>query len=350
MAQHNSAEETPRHSEQRFQKIFEHSNDAIFLVSPSTNDILDVNPTCCRMLGYSRHELLALKISDVHPNEMPELMRFAETVFSDGKGWTNELTCTTKTGQVLPAEISASAVRIEGEDCMIAMVRDTTERIAAEKQIREQAKQLAILEERGRLARDLHDSVAQALYGVTLNAQAGERMLASDDTELAAQQLHKIREAAQEALRDMRLLIYELRPADLEQLGLAEALRTRLEAVERHAGLHVDFEDNEIGRLPSELEETIYRIAQEALNNVLKHSGAKHVALTLDRQGETVTMAVRDDGRGFELDRLKDHHGFGIGGMQERAEQAGGELEIKSALDAGTEAVARIPLEEDAAS
>ena len=153
MAQHNSAEEKPRHSDPRFQKIFEHSNDAIFLVSPSTSDILDVNPAAYRMLGYSRDELLALKISDVHPNEMPELMRFAETVFSDGKGWTNELTCTTKTGQVLPAEISASAVRIEGEDCMIAMVRDTTERIAAEKQIREQAKQLAILEERGRVGK-----------------------------------------------------------------------------------------------------------------------------------------------------------------------------------------------------
>ena len=115
-------------SNQRFSKIFEYSNDAIFLIDPDRDEILEVNPKAGSMLGYSRKELLSIGISDVHPGEMPKLQTFAQSVFEQGHGWTNELVCLTKTKEVLPCEISASIINVEGRRCIIAMVRDITER------------------------------------------------------------------------------------------------------------------------------------------------------------------------------------------------------------------------------
>ena len=129
-------EETLQGNEERFHKIFDHSNDAIFVIDPARDAILDVNPKACSMLGYSREELLSLHISNIHPNEMPKLLDFAKSVAEHGRGWTNELTCLTKSGQVLPAEISASTIDVAGSTCMIALVRDITERKQMEEALR----------------------------------------------------------------------------------------------------------------------------------------------------------------------------------------------------------------------
>ena len=126
------AEEERRKSEERFHKIFDYSNDAIFIIDPPQGEILDVNSKACEMLGYSRQRLTSMSISDVHPNEMPALRAFADSVSRNGHGWTSELTCLTSSGTFLPAEISASIIDISGRPCMIALVRDIRERKLAE--------------------------------------------------------------------------------------------------------------------------------------------------------------------------------------------------------------------------
>ena len=126
----------PRDSEELYRKIFDHSNDAIFIIDPARDEILDVNPRACGMLGYSRQELLSVPVSAIHPREMPELRAFARSVSGHGQGWTNELTCSTRGGQVLPAKISASAIDIAGKSYIIALVRDITERRRAEETLR----------------------------------------------------------------------------------------------------------------------------------------------------------------------------------------------------------------------
>ncbi|MEX2223991.1 MAG: sigma 54-interacting transcriptional regulator [Candidatus Rokuibacteriota bacterium] len=115
-----------------FRTIFEHSNDAILVVHPQADAILDANPRACRMLGYAREELLRLRISNIHPAEMAEFRTFARAVVETGSGWTNELRCLTRSGAVLPAEISASVIQRDGQSCVIAMVRDISERKRAE--------------------------------------------------------------------------------------------------------------------------------------------------------------------------------------------------------------------------
>ncbi len=126
--EHRQMKQALRPTEERYHKIFDHSNDAIFVVDPVEDAILDVNAKACEMLGYSREELLSVPMSVVHPHEMPRLRAFAQSVFKEGKGWTDELTCSTRSGVTLSAEISASMIEIEERACMIAMVRDVTDR------------------------------------------------------------------------------------------------------------------------------------------------------------------------------------------------------------------------------
>jgi signal transduction histidine kinase len=200
----------------------------------------------------------------------------------------------------------------------------------------EQAQQLAVMKERNRLARDLHDSVTQALYGVTLYAEAAARQLLSGQMEMAAGHLGEIRKTAQESLREMRLLIFELRLPMLKKEGLAAALQARLESVEGRVGLKTEFSAVGNGRLKPEIEEGLYRIAQEALNNALKHAHATRVSVSLNQCDQAVTLEIVDDGRGFDPAEVRERGGFGLRGMEERALRLGGELAVQSSPGEGT--------------
>ncbi|HLH27107.1 MAG TPA: GAF domain-containing sensor histidine kinase [Chloroflexota bacterium] len=208
--------------------------------------------------------------------------------------------------------------------------------------LHERARQAAVLEERQRLARELHDSVSQALYGVSLYAEAAGRALADGETAPAAAHLREIRETVQEALGEMRLLLFELRPPLLEEHGLAGALEARLRAVEARAGLVTEFHGEHAARLPPETEQELYRLAQEALNNVLRHAQATRVTVWLDVAPDGATLEIVDDGVGFEPARGCSG-GFGLRGMSERAERLGGTLAVESAPGAGTRVRVEVP-------
>ena len=192
------------------------------------------------------------------------------------------------------------------------------------------------MKERNRLARDLHDSVTQALYGVTLYAEAAARQLLSGDTDLVSEHLCEIRNTAQESLREMRLLIFELRLPMLKTEGLASALQARLEAVEGRVGLETNLEVQGDGHLSPEVEEGLYRIAQEALNNSLRHAHAQTVSVLIRQDHRLVTLSVVDDGIGFDPETVEEQGGFGLRGMEERAVRMGGSLTISSSPGEGT--------------
>jgi nitrate/nitrite-specific signal transduction histidine kinase len=203
-------------------------------------------------------------------------------------------------------------------------------------QLYEQAQQLAVMKERSRLSRDLHDSVTQSLYGVTLYAEAAARQLILGDMDAVADHLCELRSTAQESLREMRLLIFELRLPTLKSEGLAAALQMRLEAVEEKVGLETSFTVEGDGRLSPEIEEGLYRIAQEALNNALKHARANRVSVSLHHNHQLVTLKIADDGVGFDPTAEQRKGGFGLRGMAERAARLGGELTVQSSPNHGT--------------
>jgi signal transduction histidine kinase len=209
----------------------------------------------------------------------------------------------------------------------------------------DQAEKLAIANERNRLARDLHDSVAQTLYGLTLQSETASRQLAVGQTEAAQAELRAMGDSAQETLQETRLLIFELRPPILEAEGLAVALQARLDAVEARSGMAVHADLKTIGRLPAEVEVGLYRIAQEALNNVMKHAQAGRVWVSLASKDGRLALEVRDDGLGFEPDSAAPAAGLGLQSMAERAEQIGAELTLKSAPDQGASVLVELPYE-----
>jgi ligand-binding sensor domain-containing protein/signal transduction histidine kinase len=207
----------------------------------------------------------------------------------------------------------------------------------------EQAEQTAITTERSRLARELHDSVTQLLYSVTLYAEAAAELLATGETETAAGHLRELRDTAQEALREMRLLIFELRRPALGQGGLAAALQARLDAVERRGGMQAELIVEGKDQLSRLVQAELYNIAQEALNNALKHARANHVHIRLIF-GETVTeMEIGDDGVGFKPNGDHPGGGFGISSMNERSHKIGGTLQIESSPGNGTRLTVRVP-------
>jgi signal transduction histidine kinase len=214
--------------------------------------------------------------------------------------------------------------------------RETRRRFQLEEALRKSEMEQIILAERNRLAGDLHDSVTQGLYGIVLHADAAKGQISAGQTERASAYLDEIKDAGKEGLAEMRLLIFELRPPVLEKEGLAAALEARLYAVERRAGLKAELRSEIDGKLPLEVEDGLYRIAQEALNNALKHSQAGHIRVHLRQEGRVVTMEIADDGRGFELQPGRESGGMGLSSMEERARTMGGKFAIESEPGDGT--------------
>lgn len=202
--------------------------------------------------------------------------------------------------------------------------------------LRNQAEMLAVINERNRLARELHDSVTQSLYSLTLMAEASRRMADAGDYDLAKSYLGRLGQTAQQSLKEMRLLVYQLRPHVLELEGLVGALQQRLDAVESRAGVETHLYVDGPVELGSSIEEELYRISQEALNNSLKHSKASSVTISIHSAGEMIELSVADNGIGFDLGNPKDTGGMGLINMRERAEHLGGQFRVQSSPGSGT--------------
>ena len=177
--------------------------------------------------------------------------------------------------------------------------RDMSERERLERDLRRQAGELASSQERAHLARELHDSVTQALFSMTLVTRTTE-LLVDRDPAAAKEKLGSLRDLQREALAEMRALIFELRPGNIEQDGLLAALKTHAAGLQGRIGLPIVVTSDLAERLPLALEEVLYRISQEALHNVVKHAAARQVTLSIDRAAGGVRLRIVDDGRGFE--------------------------------------------------
>ncbi|OQY87974.1 MAG: hypothetical protein B6D39_12235 [Anaerolineae bacterium UTCFX2] len=209
----------------------------------------------------------------------------------------------------------------------------------------EQAQSLAVIEERHRIARELHDSVTQLLYGITLYCTATSRSIRSKNPNNIEQNLSTIKENALQALQEMRLLILELDPPMLQKSGLVDALRTSLDVIETRTGLETELVANGINRLPRSMETELYRIALEALNNLIRHARARKVTVELTREWNSVYMEIRDNGIGFDLEEAIHSGGMGLHNMEQRAKQIGGKIDIQSRPGGGTSIQIIAPLD-----
>jgi len=207
----------------------------------------------------------------------------------------------------------------------------------------ERSRELNIVEERNRLARELHDSVSQKLFGLVLNAESAATLLARDP-EAAGTQIAGIRELAQEALEELRELIFELRPASLEEEGLPATLRKHVDMLRRVHGRDVELRISGAAPTPRETEGEVLRIAQEALNNALRHADAERIELRLAARDDRLTLTVADDGIGFDpaAPGVRSRR-LGLTSMEERARALGGSLAVVSRPGDGTTVTLEVP-------
>lgn len=207
----------------------------------------------------------------------------------------------------------------------------------------EQSREMAVMEERHRLARELHDSVTQALFSIDLHASAIAANLRRDQ-DRAEEQISRLRMVTHDTLQEMRSLIYDLRPSNLEEYGLVEAIRQETEYLRRPDGPEFKLAITSERRLPADVERGLYRITLEAIRNAIKHAGARLITIELALDVESVYISVSDDGRGFNANvQPGGRRAFGLIGMKERAKLLKGELEIESCPGSGTRVWIRIP-------
>jgi NarL family two-component system sensor histidine kinase LiaS len=204
--------------------------------------------------------------------------------------------------------------------------------------------ELATLEARNRFARDLHDSVKQQVFATSLQIAAA-RALIEKDTVSAESHLAQADELVRQAQKELNVLIQEMRPAALEGKGLATALREYVVRWSEGAEIRADFRVQGERRVPLEVEQALFRVAQEALANVARHSGAGHAEVDLIYAADTVTLRVADDGRGFDTSR-NPGGGFGLQSMRERLVRLGGHLNVESAPGKGTRVECFCPVQE----
>ena len=308
------------------------------------NPEFDFNPSHLKIGGEGVTGRVAATGKMVY---LPDVREDPGYVEMKGSGTRSELTVPVKVKGKVIGVLDAQSDRInafdDSDQVVLQSLADQAAVAIENAQLYKQAQKLAVVEERNRLARELHDSVTQALYGITLHAEAAFRQMTANQVDLVNDQLLELRSTAQEALREMRLLIFELRPSVVELQGLIPALRARLEAVEERAGLNVEFNIEGQLDLSDKIQDGLYRIAQEALNNALKHAKANKIILNLYDRHRMVLMEIMDDGTGFNPDNAVEGGGLGLDGIIERAALMGGELTLDSLPGKGTTIRIEVP-------
>ncbi|WP_219825595.1 GAF domain-containing sensor histidine kinase [Nonomuraea typhae] len=204
----------------------------------------------------------------------------------------------------------------------------------------EQGRELALVEERNRMARELHDAVTQKLFSLRLTAQAAATMLHTAPDKAAAE-LDRVQMLAGEALAELRAVIIELRPADLDRHGLSETLRKHVRMLDRLQAAQISFDCDGLPPLDPAVEVVVLRVAQEALHNALRHAGARQVWVRLAYSDGKLSLSVADDGSGFDQ---AGSRGLGLASMKDRAESVGGSLTVTSARDQGTTVLVEVEI------
>jgi len=333
-----------RQSEERFRTVAEFTYDWEYWLDPE-GTYLYVSPSCERITGYRSDEFerdprLLEKI--LHPDDRDMVTAHLCEDSLDG-GVVHPLVFRISTRDGVERWLEHVCQPVYGSQGEYlgrrGSLRDITERRRAEEALEAHAADRAIAAERSRLARELHDSVTQALYSVTLYAEATRLALSAGKQDVATENLKELHNMAREAMVDMRMLIFELHPPVLEEEGLVVALQARLAAVESRAGLQAQFHSEGEIRSPLHIEEELFWIAVEAFNNVIKHAGAQSVTVDLRLDDHRICLLIRDDGRGFDLARARESGGMGLDLMRERVARIAGELEIASIPGEGTTVV-----------
>jgi two-component system sensor histidine kinase UhpB len=342
--------------EGRYRMLFERSPLPMWVVDTETLRFLAVNDAALRLYEYTRDEFLsmtalALRPPEDHASFQAFLAREAGAVHY---GTFRHLK---KTGEPIDIAGVGHLVGWRGRPARLVQINDITERLRTQQTLERLNRELELSherlralsrrlfevqeDERRRLARDLHDDVGQALTALKIQLESFARS--------GGARIDECVDTVQHTLERVRQLSLSLRPPQLDDLGLAAALRSHLDRQARVAAIQAHFETEEAPHeLPPDIETACFRVAQEAINNVLRHARARNLWVRLFTAGGRLAISVRDDGRGFDLEEVRERSAnggsLGLIGMEERMALAGGSFELRSAPGQGTILLATFPL------
>ena len=321
-------------------RVFEDNRDPMWVLDGS--DLVDVNRAALAHYGYSRNEFLKLTIDDL----------VADTGRRGGYGAGGAAVGPVrhhrrKDGSIIDVEVSSFPVTFRGRPASLDSVLDVTERRYAEETIRALLNEVLTAQEaeRRRIARELHDDTAQTLASLLVGLRAVE---ASQDLGQALRAAVTLRVLVSAALEGVQRMARGLRPSVLDDLGLEDALDRLGIEVSRTHDLVVDVHatGRRVPRLPDSLEIALYRMAQEALANAVKHAAPKAVSILLHRNPTEVRLVIEDDGKGFDASAALSAGRLGLVGMRERAHLVGGSMTLESSPGNGTTICISVPLPE----
>lgn len=355
VTEHKRAQEELQRSTAAIRSLLEATPQSVLGVSEDQTIVL-ANGNTERMFGYKREDLIGKKLDLVIPESLRG--RHAEHhkgYFADPRsrpmGNGLNLDARRKDGTVFPVEIGLSAIETATGKLAVAFVNDITQRRQMEQVAQTHAQEVHALaaslltaqeEERRRVSRELHDQICQQLasLAIDMGGLAVELSRPNLQARLAALQTRVV-----QASEQTRHIAYELHPSVLDDLGLVLSLKALCHEFSKQAGIPVKFKGAIPSRVvPREVASCVYRIAQQSLDNIYKHSKAKHASVTLALHDHAFAMTVEDDGIGFDLQAVKGRGGLGLIGMEERALLVQGKLSIESRPGHGTRIAIEVPL------
>ncbi len=346
-------QEALRKSEEKYRLLFNQNPTPMWMLSWPHSQFLDVNNAAIKFYGYSKEEFLKMKGNDIatQKNDHPEDYRLDELV--NGKDYAGISDHRKKDGTSVKVNIIAHNILYEGTDAVLVLANDVTEKILAEEALKKSHQELRQLAthlekvretERTHIAREIHDELGQQLTGLKMDISWLNRKIKDQDTEVHL----KIAETIQlidTTVKTVRRISTELRPSILDDLGLIAALEWQSEEFEKRFEIKCVFKSNVAeARVGADLATGIFRIYQECLTNVLRHSQAAMVSSFLRIEDRMLRFTITDNGKGFVATDIANKKTLGLLGMKERTNLLGGTYEITSSPGEGTSVLIIVPL------
>lgn len=349
ITERKEAELRLRESEARFRAIFQNAGIGISLVGRDGVPVAS-NPALEQLLGYSPAELQKMHFSEfTHPDDVHrDLGLYQDLVAGRRRRYEVEKRYIRKDGELIWGKLVVSAVRDAAGEVVfgIGMVEDCTQRRRVEQELLSLSDKLIYTQEqeRSRIARELHDGLGQQIAALSISMASLKRQIPEQDGE-ARERIVRLQQRIAGIADGVRRISHELHPAVLELAGIEPALRSYCNQFSSDKGVAVSLSaEGTFDDLPAEVALCLYRVAQEALQNVAKHSGAKQAEARLRQTEDAVVLTVADRGRGFDAAAPAPHAGLGLVSMKERARLVHGQLKIASAPGEGATLEVSIPL------
>lgn len=345
-------------SEQKFRIMFNSANDAVFVTQLESGktygDFIEVNEIACKRLGYTKEEFLQLSPSAiVHPKSIDDFNHYTELLLKEGHV-IYEILHRAKDKKIIPVEINSHLFHYKDKLAVLSIARDITERKLAEEKLKRNAKLLRELaahlqsvreEERALIAREIHDEFGQTLTVLKIKLTLINKKIPEDLFSLKSK-LDEVIKMIDDSVETVQKISSKLRPDILDELGLIPAIEWQVTEFEKVSGIKCTLIlPNQEIFIDKERQTAIFRILQEALTNVARHSGADKVQINFFNHLSKIILEVKDNGKGISSEQIKDVKSLGIHGMEERVLIFGGSFLIEGFSGKGTTLKIEIPVE-----